>query len=64
METTDIGEATVEAGEAGITDPDDNQETQAPQQFQTSQSSDTVLIPEVSLEFSDNAIQIANPSSE
>ncbi|XP_024235589.1 uncharacterized protein LOC112218741 isoform X1 [Oncorhynchus tshawytscha] len=46
VETTDIGEVTVEAGEAGITDPDDNQETQAPQQFQTSQSSDTVLIPE------------------
>eukprot|EP00063_Salmo_salar_P014152 XP_013988987.1 PREDICTED: uncharacterized protein LOC106565877 isoform X2 [Salmo salar] len=45
LETTDM-EATVEAGEAGITDPDDDQETQAPQQFQTSQSSDTVLIPE------------------
>ncbi|XP_029630935.1 uncharacterized protein LOC115207693 isoform X2 [Salmo trutta] len=45
VETTDM-EATVEAGEAGITDPDDDQETQAPQQFQTSQSSDTVLIPE------------------
>uniref|UniRef100_A0A4W5QBY3 Si:ch211-286o17.1 n=1 Tax=Hucho hucho TaxID=62062 RepID=A0A4W5QBY3_9TELE len=46
VETTDMGEAKVEAGEAAITDPDDDLETQAPQQFQTSQSSDTVLIPE------------------
>ncbi|CAB1353619.1 unnamed protein product [Coregonus sp. 'balchen'] len=46
VETTDMGEATVEAGEAATTDPDDDQETQAPQQILTSQSSDTVLIPE------------------
>ncbi|XP_041745062.1 uncharacterized protein LOC121575834 isoform X2 [Coregonus clupeaformis] len=46
VETTDVGEATVEAGEAATTDPDDDQETQAPQQILTSQSSDTVLIPE------------------
>ncbi|XP_041747524.1 hematopoietic progenitor cell antigen CD34 [Coregonus clupeaformis] len=43
-DTTDMREATGKAGKAAITDPD--QETQAPQQFLTSQSSDIVLIPE------------------
>ncbi|XP_020337760.1 hematopoietic progenitor cell antigen CD34 isoform X1 [Oncorhynchus kisutch] len=43
-ETTDIREATGKAGEAATTD--DDQETQAPQQILTSQSSDMVLIPE------------------
>ncbi|XP_038872726.1 hematopoietic progenitor cell antigen CD34-like [Salvelinus namaycush] len=43
-ETTDMREATGKAGEAATTD--DDQETQAPQQILTSQSSDIVLIPE------------------
>ncbi|XP_029531484.1 hematopoietic progenitor cell antigen CD34-like isoform X2 [Oncorhynchus nerka] len=43
-ETTDMREATGKAGEAATTD--DDQETQAPQQILTSQSSDMVLIPE------------------